>query len=334
MSRIPRAELEAKVAAAFVAAGATKDAADSVARALVAAEIDGQKGHGLSRVPSYAAQARSGKVDGRARPRIERVRPGAIRIDAASGFAYPAIDLAVEELKRLAPAQGIALAAIAHSHHCGVLGHPVERLAEAGLVALAFGNSPEAIAPWGGNRAIFGTNPIAFACPRAGQAPLVIDLSLSKVARGKIMVAAEKGEAIPEGWAVDKDGRPTTDAKRALGGAMLPMGDAKGAQLVLMVEILAAALGASNFGFEASSFFDAQGAPPHVGQLLIAIDPAAPSGGRFAERLEALIAAIAAQPGARLPGQKRLAGRAQAKDGTVEVDAETLARIEALVGKA
>jgi len=323
-------ELKTLITRAFVANATAPENAVSVATALVGAEIDGQIGHGLSRVPAYAAQAQSGKVNGRAVPRATRTAPAAVVVDAADGFAYPAIDLALRELGQLAPATGIAAAAIHHSHHFGVAGRHVERLAEQGLIGLIFGNSPKAIAPWGGKAALFGTNPIAFAAPRRTGPPLVVDLSLSKVARGKIMVAAQRGEAIPEGWALDADGKPTTDAKAALDGAMLAMGDAKGAALVLMVEILAAALTDSSFGFEASSFFDAEGAPPRVGQFMIAIEPRPFAGLAFADRVERLIEAILAQPGARLPGVRRLAERDAAKTGTLRVDAKLLAEIETL----
>jgi (2R)-3-sulfolactate dehydrogenase (NADP+) len=146
----------------------------------------------------------------------------------------------------------------------------------------------------------------------------VIDLSLSKVARGKVMVAAKQGEAIPEGWALDRYGNATTDAEAALQGTMLPMGDAKGAALVFMVEILAAALTGARFGFEASSFFTAEGEPPAVGQFLVAIDPRVFSGDAFAQRLETLIGAILGQPGTRLPGTRRLELRAKsARNGLV-----------------
>lgn len=305
------------LASAVLVRHATSDAnAASVARALVAAEVDGQKGHGLSRLPSYAAQAASGKVDGHARPALDQTATAAIRIDAANGFAFPAMALAVETLATLVGATGVAAAAVHRSHHFGQAGYHVEQLAARGLLGLVFGNSPQAIAPWGGSTGVFGTNPIAFAAPRRSEPPLVIDLSLSKVARGKVMVAARQGEPIPEGWALDRDGKPTTDAEAALQGTMLPMGDAKGAALVMMVEILAAALSGARFGFEASSFFTAEGQPPGVGQFLIAIDPAAFAGGAFVERIETLIAAILAQPGTRLPGTRRLALRAAAaRDG-------------------
>jgi (2R)-3-sulfolactate dehydrogenase (NADP+) len=326
------AELEALIAAALVACNTAEANARSVARALTQAEIDGQKGHGLSRVPSYAAQARSGKVDGRAVPEARQTRPGSIMIDVRSGFAYPAFDLAIAQLPALASANGIAAAGFVRSHHFGVVGRHVERLAEAGLVAIAFGNTPHAMAPWGGSRPLFGTNPIAFAAPLAGTAPLVIDLALSQVARGKILTAAQKGEPIPADWAVDEHGKPTTDAAAALKGALLPIGGSKGAALALMVEVLAAALVGANFGYEASSFFDAAGAPPGVGQILIAIDPGAFGGQSiFAERIVALVGMIEGD-GARLPGARRLALREKAAREGLAVDAKLLAEVRALAG--
>jgi (2R)-3-sulfolactate dehydrogenase (NADP+) len=238
--------LQALAEAILVAHDTSATNAEQVATALVAAESDGQQGHGASRIPSYAAQAKSGKVDGHATPLLQPAGDAAVTIDAAHGFAYPALNLAFDALCELVPKCGIAAAAITRSHHSGVAGHQVERLADRGLIGLCFCNTPQGIAPWGGNRGVFGTNPIAFAAPRPGFPPLVIDMSLSKVARGKINVAAQRGESIPEGWAVDSNGAPTTDPNAAMQGTLLPMGDAKGAQLVLMVEVLAAALTASN----------------------------------------------------------------------------------------
>ncbi|MBI1776133.1 MAG: Ldh family oxidoreductase [Proteobacteria bacterium] len=305
-----------------------------VAEALIAAEADGLASHGLSRLPAYADQALAGKVDGFARPMVERVAAACLRVDAATGFAYPAIRIGLQDLLPLARAQGLAALAIANSHHFGVAGHTVEPIAAAGLVGCIFGNSPAAIAPWGGSKPLFGTNPIGFAWPRRSVPPLVIDLSLSKVARGKIMIAAQKGDPIPEGWALDEAGQPTTDAKAALAGAMLPMGDAKGAALVLMVELLAVALTGSNFGYEASSFFDTKGAPPRVGQFLIAIDPNAFGGSHALERAEALFSAILAEPGTRLPGQRRLALRRRAEAYGISVPDALYAELERRAGLA
>ncbi len=283
--------------------------ARSTAAALVAAEADGQKGHGLSRIPSYAAQARSGKVDGLAIPSLSRPGTGLIRVNAKSGFAYPAIDIATETLPTIARVTGVASACIYNSHHLGQAGAHAERLASAGLVALVFTNSPKAINFWGGREPMMGTNPIAFAAPRDNAEPLVIDLAMSKVARGKLLAAQRKGEKIPDDWALDADGNPTDDPSAAMAGSMLPIGDAKGAALVLMVELMAAALTGSNFGYEASSFFAGEGPPPQIGHTLLVFQPDMSSGGRFAERVSNIVAAIEQTDGARLPGTSRLQHR-------------------------
>jgi (2R)-3-sulfolactate dehydrogenase (NADP+) len=328
MTALTLAEAESLVFRALVRSRTSEANAICVARALVAAEADGLKGHGLSRVASYAAQAKIGKVDGFATPTIARQRPGAAAIDAANGFAYPAIEVALAALPAMAREAGIAGAAIRRSHHCGAAGHPVERLAAQGLVALMFANTPAAIAPWGGAKAVFGTNPIAFACPLADREPLVVDLALSKVARGNILAAKQKGEKIPRGWALDGQGEPTTDPDAALAGTMLPLGDAKGTPLLLMVELLAAGLTGANFAAEASSFLDDKGPPPGTGQLIIAFDPAAFGGS--AEHWARLIASIEAQAGTRLPGSRRLAARRKAMSEGLVLDDALVGTIESL----
>lgn len=318
--KLPFEQACARVTEVFVAGGASTANAASVARALVTAEADGLKGHGLSRVPTYLAMLKAGKIVGDAVPVASRPKPGVLAIDAAHGFAYPAIDLAIAELPAIARTQGVAIAPICRSNHCGAAGLHVERLAAEGLVALLFANTPGAMAPWGGSKPVFGTNPIAFAAPLPGRDPLVIDMALSKVARGPIVAAKQKGQPIPEGWALDAEGRPTTDAAAALAGTMVPLGDAKGATLAMMVEILAAALVGAHFAFEASSFLDAEGGPPETGQLILAIDPASMGGSFFAERMTTLAAAIEAQEGTRLPGARRLNLRAKAFSEGIAID--------------
>ena len=321
-------EAEALVTRALTRNRTSADNAASVARALVAAEADGLKGHGLSRVPMYAAQAKVRKIDGLAVPTVSQPRPGLIAVDAAHGFAFPAIEAAEALLPDTARRQGLAAAAIRRSSHCGAAGLPVERLAQAGLVALMFANTPGAMAPWGGSKPVVGTNPVAFACPLPDRDPLVIDLSLSKVARGNIAMAKQRGEKIPEGWALDEHGRPTTDPDAALAGTMVPMGDAKGIALALMVELLAAGLTGSNFAAEASSYLDAAGPPPGTGQLIIVFDPGALGGGAVA-RFGALAAAIEAQPGARLPGARRITAREKAKAEGLSISDALMKEIEA-----
>jgi len=332
--KFPLEEIVQRAAKALVAHNTEAGNAETVARALVLAEADGQKGHGLSRLPSYCAQAMSGKVDGQAKPRAKRTAAAACRVDASHGFAYPALDLARNELAELATRSGIAAAAVYNSHHCGVAGHHVEALARQGFLGLLFANTPKAIAPWGGKEAVFGTNPVAFAAPRsAGREPLVIDLSLSKVARGKIMFADQEGRDIPGDWALDADGNPTTDPKSALEGTMLPMGDAKGAALVLMVEILASVVTGAQGSFQASSFFTAEGAPPGVGQLLIACAPGPLSGNLYDQKMTSLVEAILSQENTRLPGLRRFELREQAQEHGLELTPQQYEQLTSLGGE-
>ncbi|MEF2071251.1 Ldh family oxidoreductase [Consotaella aegiceratis] len=328
--RLSLADAEALVGAALERVGTAPAAARSVAAALVNAEAAGQSGHGLRRVVIYAAQVSAGKVDGRAGPSFERIAPGVLRIDAHYGFAYPALDLAVGELPALVREQGVAVAAIRRSHHAGVLGLTVERFAQVGLVALMVANAPAAMAPWGGRLPLFGTNPLAFAAPVAHGDPVVVDLSLSKVARGKVMAARQKGVPIPEGWAFDRDGNPTTDPDAAIAGTMAPMGDAKGAALALMVEMLAAGVTGAQFGFEADSLLDAEGSAPALGHLILALDPERIGGPGAVERLAAMAAAVAAQEGARIPGRRGQELRRQAETQGIDIEDDVLATIRGL----
>lgn len=297
------------VIAVFASAGMPDHLARPAAIALVRAEQDGLPSHGLARVPFYVAQMRTGKVVATADPRV--TRDGAvIRVDAGFGLAFAAIDAGAHAARDVVRDLGVAVVSVTHSHHFGVAGQAVEPFARSGLIALAFANAPAAIAPWGGNRALYGTNPVAFAAPRAGDVdPLLIDLSLSHVARGKVMLAQKAGTRIPADWALDTDGNPTTDPDAAMAGTMLPSGGAKGAALALMVELLTAGLAGAQFAYDASSLFDDKGGPPDLAHFILVLDPARFAPG-FTDRAEAMFAAIAAQDGARLPGARRMTDRA------------------------
>lgn len=294
-----------------------------VADALVRAEADGLATHGLSRLPSYGAMAAAGKIDGHAVPALRRLAPAVLVVDAGNGFASPALALGLPELATIARESGVGLMAIRRSSHFGVAGQPVEALADMRLVALAFANAPASIAPWGGKRAVFGTNPMAFATPLRARPPAVVDFSVARVARGNLLAAVQRGEAsIPEGWALDGEGRPTTDARAGLAGTMVPMGEAKGTALAFVIEVMAAALTASTFALDAPSFFDGTGPAAAVGQLVIAIDPGIAAGDAYLDHLERLALAIESEPGARLPGTRRLANRARAAREGVTLGAE------------
>ena len=315
----------------LVRAGAGEAMAATTARALVAAEAQGLSSHGMGRLPQYALHLRNGRADGKAVPHIVKSKGATVLVDAGTGLAFPACALAVAEALRRAREYGVAFAGVTNSHHFGIAAYHLLPVAEAGMVGLAFGNSPAAMPAAGGRRPLFGTNPIAAVFPRAAAPSLIIDLSLSEAARGKVMVAAREGQPIPPGWALDRDGMPTTDAKAALDGSMLPMGGAKGAMLALVVELLACALTGAAFGFEADSFFVDEGNRPKLGQAFLVIDPDALAGrGDYLERVETLVATMLEDPGVRLPGARRDAlAAAAARDGVELAQglADTLSRL-------
>jgi len=331
--RIAPADLQRTMERALRAAGANEAMAAATARALVAAELEGLPSHGASRIPQYCGHVRNGRADGSARARVVRERGGACLVDAGGGLAFPACELAVAEAIARAKANGVAFSSVTNSNHFGVAAWHLEPVAKAGMVGIGFGNSPAAMPAWGGKRPLFGTNPIAAVFPRREGDALSIDLSLSAVARGKIMVAARDGKPIPEGWAVDAEGRPTTDAKAALAGSMLPAGGVKGAMLALMVELLACALSGAAYGFESDSFFTMEGRPTRIGQGFLVIDPGALAGRDvYLERVETLVAAMLEDEGVRLPGARR-AGIARKNAVGIEVPAELLKQIRELAGE-
>ena len=327
--RVPATEVEALVSAALQKAGASVAMAHSTARALVLAETQGLGSHGLSRVAQYATHLRNGRVNGAAVPQVLHRKGGALVVDAQEGLAFPACELAVREAVAAAQTQGVAFAGVVRSHHCGVVVDHLRAAAAAGMVGLGFANSPAAMPAAGGRHPIFGTNPVAAVFPRAAGLPLMIDLSLSEVARGKLMVAAKDGKPIPEGWALDANGQPTTDPKAGLAGSMLPIGavsSPKGAMLALVVELLVTAVIGANFGFEASSFFVDEGNRPGIGQAFIVIDPGALAGrDGFLSRVEVLVAEMQRDDGVRLPGARRESLRLRSLADGLEVPDALLA---------
>ncbi|MCY7308094.1 MAG: Ldh family oxidoreductase [Rhodoferax sp.] len=304
-------------------AGASAAMAASTARALVRADAQGLAGHGLSRVPQYGTHLRNGRADGAALATVARRKGAALLVDAHQGLAFPACDLAVQEAVRTARELGVCFAGVTNSHHCGVLVDHLRSVAEAGMVGLGFANSPAAMPAAGGKHPVFGTNPVAAIFPRKDAPPLMIDLSLSEVARGKLMLAAKDGKAIPLGWALDANGQPTTDPKAGMLGSMLPVGAAtspKGAILALMVELLVTATIGARFGFEASSFFVDAGNQPRIGQAFIVIDPGALAGSDvYYERMEAVISEMLIDDGVRLAGARRLALEQQAQRSGITI---------------
>jgi (2R)-3-sulfolactate dehydrogenase (NADP+) len=333
MARWSLAEARDVAYAALARAGANEAMARSTADALADAEAQGLASHGLSRIPQYVTHLRNGRADGDAVAAVVASRGGAVLVDAACGLAFPACTLAVGHAIARAREFGVSFAGVRNSHHFGVAAHHLMPVAGAGMVGLAFGNSPSAMPAAGGRTPLFGTNPIAAVFPRRQDAPLVIDLSLSEAARGKVMVAAKQGKPIPLGWALDRNGNPTTDAQAALEGSMLPMGGAKGAMLALIVELLACGLTGAAMGFEADSFFVDEGNRPRIGQAFLVIDPGALAGRAvYDERVETLVAAMLGDDGVRLPGVRRSALAVKAATEGIEVPDALAAQLQALAG--
>lgn len=309
MPLVTLADLEDKITKALESSGANATMARSTGKALALAEAQGISSHGMGRVAQYAAQLRNGRVNAKAQAKVVKHKGAALLVDAEQGLAFPACDLAIQEAVKVAKTLGVCFVGVTNSHHCGVLIDHLRAAGSEGLVGLGFANSPAAMPAPGGRHPVFGTNPIAALFPRRSGEHLMIDFSLSEVARGKVMVAAKEGRSIPLGWALDSQGEPTTDAKAALQGSMLPIGSVssvKGGMLALIVELLVTALIGAQFGYEADSFFVDEGNAPRIGQSFLLIDPGALAGREsYLERIEVLIDEMLRDDGVRLAGQRR-----------------------------
>lgn len=297
----------------LMALGASQDNADAVADVITAAERDACKSHGLFRLPGYGIALRNGRINGKSVPEVTELAPSVIQVDAKGGFAPLALKVGRAPLAEKARSQGIAAMPLVNSYHFAALWYEVEALAEQGLVAFAFVNSRSYVAPAGGTEPLFGTNPMAFGWPRKGRPPLVFDQASSASARGEIMIHKRDGKPIPQGWAIDREGRPTTDPAAALAGAQLPFGGYKGSAIALMVELMASGLPGSHFGFEAAAEDTGDGGPAKGGELLLAMDPArfVPGGDGAAslDHSERLFGRLLGQEGTRLPSDRRYAAR-------------------------
>ena len=302
---------------ALTGAGTRPENAGYFTDAILDTELSGLEGHGFYWLQFYCEHVRSGKVDGRVRPQVKKLSPVAFRVDARRGFAHPAIEAGFSKLIPAAKKNGIAAMAVHNSYNAATLGYHTGYLAKQGLVAFGFTNSTPAIAPVGGRKPVIGTNPLSFAVPgKAGKIAFLIDQSASAVAWTAVKLAADEGRAIPLGWALDSEGRPTTDAARGLAGSMAPAGGYKGFGAGLIVEVMCAALAGARRGPEMGSFMESDGKPIGCGQFFIALDPEAFSGGAFAKQVAALAKSIISQDGARLPNSRREANQKRlAKEG-------------------
>jgi LDH2 family malate/lactate/ureidoglycolate dehydrogenase len=311
--RLSLVEVHALAMRVLRAHGVSDVHARAIADTITAAERDDCKSHGLFRLPGYVSSVRSGKVTPDAVPEVHELAPAIVQVDGKNGFAPLALQVGRAPLVEKARQHGIAALAVTRIYHFAALWPEVEALAEEGLVALAFTAAMSYVAPAGGSKPLYGTNPMAFAWPRAGHPALVFDQASSASARGEIQLHLRDGSPIPAGWALDAAGQPTTDPAAALAGAQLPFGGYKGAAIALMIELLAGALIGEVLSFEASALDNHDGGPPVGGEFMIAIDPVRCVGhGDRQQQLvhaERLFARILAQEGTRLPSDRRYAAR-------------------------
>jgi (2R)-3-sulfolactate dehydrogenase (NADP+) len=305
------------ILAALTGAGTLPGNAGYFADAILDTELSGLEGHGFYWLQYYCEHVRSGKVDGRAKPQVKKLSPVAFRVDARRGFAHPAIEAGFAKLIPAARKNGIAGMAVHNSYNAATLGYHTGYLAKQGLVAFGFTNSTPAIAPVGGRKPVIGTNPLSFDVPgKAGKIAFLIDQSASAVTWTAVKLAAEEGRSIPLGWALDADGKPTTDPARGLAGSMAPAGGYKGFGIGLIVEVMCAALAGARRGPEMGSFMANDGRPIGCGQFFIALESKAFSGGAFARQIAVLAKSITSQEGARLPNARREANQKRlAKEG-------------------
>jgi len=322
-------ELTLLVTCVLTAHGLPPEATAIIAPLVVAAERDGVHSHGLGRLPGYVSTLKSGWMNPRAVPAIRDAAPGVVTADAGNGFAQIAFAACRGALMEKARTQGIAMASMHNLHHFSSLYLDVEPLAEAGFVALTVLNTRSIIASGIGARKVLGTSPMGFACPRRGAPPMAWDQASSVRSFGDVLIAARRGEKLPEGLALDAQGVPTTDPNAMIAdGALLPFGGHKGHNIAIMIEILAAALTGGRFGFEDTSKSFPGAETSHAGQLIILIDPSHTAGEGFLGRVEMLFAHLHESGATRLPGERRLAARAKSmRDGiTIDSDVYEIAR--------
>lgn len=252
-------------------AGVPEEDAAIVADVLVDTSLEGIDTHGVSRLPIYLTSIQKGRINARPNIKVDRTAPGLANVDGDNGLGQLVGVCSMQVAISLAVEAGIGAAAAKHSNHFGASSYFCKMASSSGMVGMAFTNTPSGIPPWGGKQAYFGTNPIAFAFP-GKEEPVVIDMSSSTVARGNIILAAKEGRTIPEGWAIDSEGRPTTDAKAALGGAVLPMAGPKGYAMALAVEMLSGVLSGSAYGPRVGWIYDESTEPVDIGHFFLAID--------------------------------------------------------------
>lgn len=316
---------------AAMGAGANEETARAIALAAVAAEADGQASVGLSHYVDYLEALEAGRIDGKAEPAINRPALAIYLADANGGAAHTAFDRCFDDIAKAARLFGVTIFSQKNAYTCGSLGYFTGRLAEAGLVALAATNGPALVAGSGSTKPVFCTNPISLAAPTADGPPLIIDQSSSATAFVNVRKAAEAGEAIPEGWALDAKGKPTTDAGKAMKGVLLAFGGARGANVALMVEVLAAGVSGANWSVDAPSITEGN-QTPGTGLFVVTLDPKLFDPG-FEIRMRVHLDRLASRYGVHIPGPAKAAARLRSQSKGITVPAALHERIAAFAAR-
>ncbi|MET0528468.1 MAG: Ldh family oxidoreductase [Microvirga sp.] len=289
--RVGCEELQAFVAKVFVAAGLGEDDATTVARCLVEADARGVVSHGVGRVPIYLERLRLKLANATPSLVVRELAPAVAQLDGDNGLGFVVATRAMAEAVERARRCGIGLVFAWHSNHFGMAACYLKQAIEAGMSAFVFTNASPAMPVWGGSTPFLGTSPFAFGTPGGHRSePIILDMATSVVARGKIRRAASRGEPIPEGWALDAEGRPTTDAQKAYEGLILPLGGPKGSGLSLMMEVLGGVMSGAAFGGEVGNQYFDNDRPQNVGHCFIALQPdLVVSADAYRDRLDELV---------------------------------------------
>lgn len=332
--RIGLEDLRAFTVDVFATLGLAAEDAAIVADCLVGADLRGVYSHGVIRIPIYAERLRRGLFNAKPNIEVTRLSASAARVDGDNGMGAVVGTRAIDEAMALAQSAGIGVVSAVHSNHYGIASFYTQRAVERGYIAISCSNAPPTTAPFGGGAASIGTNPFAIAAPAGAHPALMLDMSSSVVARGKIIAAAQANEPIPEGWALDKHGRPTTDAAAALEGAVLTFGGPKGSGIAVFVEILAAVLAGANITHQLPDFYRNLTDVPNLGQFFLAIDVARfMPGESFRAKMDELVDSLKACPPAAghdevlMPGEIEARLEAERKRDGIPLSAEILASL-------
>ncbi len=313
----------------LLANGCDDETASILSDLIMKAERDGSLSHGLFRLPAYVTGLKSGKINGKGKPEIKKISPSVIKVLGNNCLAPVVLNKGIPELIKAAKENGIAVLAINNSHHMAAMWPETEMIAEQGLVAFACTSYKPMVAPAGGKKSLFGTNPISFAWPRKGKTPVVYDMATASMAMGEVQVAKREGYKVPLGTGLSKDGKETTDpGEIADGGVLLPFGGYKGSAIAMMVELLAGSLVGDNFSYETAAKDNNDGGPPSGGEFILAISPDKLSENDWDKHSNEFFDKMKSMDGVRLPGERRHKNRLD--KGPRNINEELVNKIKSL----